>query len=328
MKTEDEINEENKKDLSKHQQEKTDSTVYQGSSSKSNWIIGISAIILVLIIIIFFSFRHNYKNQIKELQYDRSELNSTLMTKDSIINNYMGDMNEIESTMDSIKNKENIISAISNGSNEQSISGDKKKQIIEDIKFMNSLLEKDKNQILKLRRELSHSGMKLIQFERRLKILENMVTERDSGIAYLKRQLVNKDFKISQLNQKLDTMNNIMNLQSSMINFGQLELNRVYYITGSFDDLKKEGIIIRIGGFLGFGGTIAINSNSSDSVYKTIDMRQTMTIKIESKSAKFISNHPKDSYMWVKIGNKISKLQILDPGNFWKYTHYAVIETN
>jgi uncharacterized coiled-coil protein SlyX len=328
MKTEDQINEENKKDLSKQQQEKTDSSVHHGSSSKSNWIIGIAAIILVLIIIIFLSYRHNYNTQIKELQSDRSELNSTLMTKDSIINNYMGDMNEIESTMDSIKNKENIISAISNGSNEQSISGDKKKQIIEDIKFMNSLLEKDKMQILKLRRELSHSGMKLIQFERRLKILENMVTERDSGIAYLKRQLVNKDFKISQLNQKLDTMNNIMNLQSSMINFSQLELNRVYYITGSFDELKKEGVIIRIGGFLGFGGTIAINSNSSDSVYKTIDMRQAMTIKIGSKSAKFISNHPKDSYMWVKIGDKISKLQIIDPGNFWKYTHYAVIETN
>jgi uncharacterized coiled-coil protein SlyX len=328
MKTEDQSHNENKMGDPSHDHGKDNEQIHKKYPRKNNWIIVFLAFILVVLAILFFSFQHSYKTEISELKSDRTELNTNLVTKDSVINNYMGDMNEIETTIDSIKKKENIISAISNGFDEQRFTGDKKKKIIDDIKFMNYLLDKDKKQISNLYRELSHSGMRLKQFEERLKTLEKKIEERDSSISNLKSQLVIKNFEIAQLNQTVDVMGSHIVAQANIIENGQNELNRAYYVKGTFDELKKNGVITKSTGFLWMGGNLSVNTKSADSSYKTIDIRQTSIIQLDSKTAKFISNHPKDSYQWIKKNNKILYVQIIDPYSFWKYTHYAVLETN
>ena len=299
----------------------------QEASHKSNWAIGISATVLVLFVVLFLIYRNDYKNQITVLQGDAYKLNANLSTRDSMINSYMGDFNDIESTIDSIKIRENIISTMSNGYNE-GISGDKKTQIIADIKYMNHLLQKDKKQISKLQSKLSKSGMRLIQFEARLRLMEKRIEERDSSLASLKRILVDKNIEITQLNQDLDMMDGQIQQQADIIQNNLTEFYKAHYVVGSFKELKKKEVITWNGGFLGFGRNVFVASVSPDSSFTTIDIRRAVLIQVDSKSAKLISNHPKGSYKWIEKDNKISDVQITDPTNFWKYTHYAVLETN
>jgi hypothetical protein len=51
------------------------------------------------------------------------------------------------------------------------------------------------------------------------------------------------------------------------------------------------------------------------------------SIKLNSKSAKLISEHPANSYKFILDKNKkIESMEITDPVQFWKISKYAVLE--
>jgi hypothetical protein len=48
---------------------------------------------------------------------------------------------------------------------------------------------------------------------------------------------------------------------------------------------------------------------------------------VSSKKAKLISEHPANSYQFIRDkNNKIESLEIKDPALFWKISKYAVVE--
>jgi hypothetical protein len=51
------------------------------------------------------------------------------------------------------------------------------------------------------------------------------------------------------------------------------------------------------------------------------------SIPINSKSAKLISEHPANSYQFIRDKDKkIASIEITDPVQFWKISKYAVVE--
>jgi chromosome segregation ATPase len=313
MKTEDQIQEE--------KQNKQD-------SSRKSWAIGVCIVLLAILLGVFLSYRHQAKTEIGELKVEQAALLSKMSGNDSVINSYMGSFNQIESTIDSIKHKEGIITMMSNESRDKELSVDKKNQILKDIKYLNYLQERSKRQIAKLKRELSHSSVQLAHFEKKLKQLNAQIEESDRSITELKKQLVTKDFEIAQLNQKVEMKDEQIQLQSDVITDKQTQLNRAHYALGNEDELEKKGIITRTSGFLGMGRKTSVTSNLSDNNFQTIDIRETTIIPVEAKNVKFVSNHPEDSYQLMKKDDKVQYVQITNPANFWRYTHYAVLEIN
>ena len=281
-------------------------------------------IIIVLIVAAFLMYHRNATKNLNMLKTENLNLSDVLHNRDSVINDYMASLNQIEDNINTIVKNENIINLELKN---KEFSKDKKNKIIEGIKVLDYLIDKNKKQISELNARLYHSGLKISQFEKKLAELNTLVEEKDKIISELKQSLSNKDIVIAGLNKKVDTMNEAIKQQKLYIDNQTDQMNKAYLIAGTYKQLKTKGVITTSGGFLGIGQSQAINSNIPESSFKPIDIRETKSITISAKKAEFITRHPKDSYQLIKKNNKIQSIEITNPDKFWKYTKYAVLET-
>jgi len=81
--------------------------------------------------------------------------------KDNTILEYIGEMNEIQANLDSIKTIEKIVSVQTAPGTE--MKAEAKKRIIEDIAQINNLLQKNKEAIKSLQGKLRNSNMKIAE---------------------------------------------------------------------------------------------------------------------------------------------------------------------
>jgi hypothetical protein len=104
-------------------------------------------------------------------------------------------------------------------------------------------------------------------------------------------------------------------------------MNKAYLASGSSKDLRDMGIVSKEGGFLGLGRTESIVNNITDSLFAQIDITELKIIPVNSRDAKFVTEHPADSYNFVREGDdQIAYIEITDPAQFWKISRYAVVE--
>jgi hypothetical protein len=282
------------------------------------------AIIIVLIGATFIIYHRHAKTNINMLKTENLNLSGLLHNRDSVINEYMASLNQIEGNINMIVRNENIISLEMKN---KEFSKDKKKKIIEGIKVLDYLIDKNKKQISDLNARLYHSGLKMSQFEKKLAELNSLIEEKDKNINALKQNLSSKDLVITQLNQKVDTMNEAIKQQKHTIENQTDQMNQAYLVAGTYKQLKSKGVITSSGGFLGIGQSHLVSANLPESSFKPLDIRETKTISVSAKKAVFITRHPQDSYQLVKKNNKIQSIEITNPDKFWKYTKYAVLET-
>ncbi len=295
---------------------------------KTNWLFNGSLALLVLSLVILLFYHFANRKIITELENEQSQFLLTQTNNLSVIDNYIGSFNEIESILDSIKQKEGYITLLNTDNADNNLSMDSKNRIIENIKILNYYLDQNKKQIAKINRKLVNSGMQSTQLQKKLDKLTLQINESDNSIADLKLQLVNRNIEVSQLNQKIDTMDLKIKIQGIIIKNEQIQFNRAYYIVGSYKELKSKNIIVQSDGFLGLGRSTSVNTKVSNESFNNIDLWEITSIAVGTQNAKLITNHPEESYKWVKNGNNIASLEILEPYSFWKYTRYAVLEAN
>jgi hypothetical protein len=105
------------------------------------------------------------------------------------------------------------------------------------------------------------------------------------------------------------------------------EMNKGFVAYGTYKDLKAKGLVSKEGGFLGIGKKEQLHQDFSDSLFTQVNITETKSIPVNSKSAKLITDHPTTSYELVRgDDDKISSIEIKDPDEFWKISKYAVVE--
>ena len=104
-------------------------------------------------------------------------------------------------------------------------------------------------------------------------------------------------------------------------------MNKAFVVYGTFKALKAKGLVSKEGGFLGLGKKALMQANFSDSSFTQVNITEMRTIPVNSKTAKFITDHPKSSYELIRgKNNRIASIEIKDPEEFWKISKYAVVE--
>lgn len=263
--------------------------------------------------------------QISQLKTEKTELKLELSDRDQLIDDMVTTFNEIETDLQEITKKESAIE-VQTGDVEQTKS--KKDRIVDEIKYVNSLLEENKQKINYLNRRLKNSGVKIASLEEKVQQLEQSVLARDSSMKALAHMLEKKNYQIVQLNDKMDTMQQVIQKQKEVIDFQNEETNTAYLTTGNYDELEKQGIITTEKGFLFFGKEKVIQKDFSNESFREVKISETKRIPVKGKKAEIITNHPKNSYVFVKDSTQgLAYLEIKDPGAFWKVSRYAVIET-
>ena len=93
-------------------------------------------------------------------------------------------------------------------------------------------------------------------------------------------------------------------------------LNTAWFVFGTKSELKDQHIIA--------DGQV-LRSNFNKAHFTKIAIRIDKEIKLYSKSAKILTNHPASSYTLLPDNNKQYVLRITNPKQFWGTSKYLVI---
>ena len=281
-------------------------------------------IVLIGVFIAYSLYNRDHKELLGRMEMQKDSFTQKITTRDSSIGEWVTIFSEIERNIAIIKEKEHIITTKSAGGE---LSVDKKQQILEDIKYINTLIEKNKKHIASLNSQLSKSGGTIKGLQSTIAGLEASVKQSEVDIIELKTTLLSKKFEIEQLNTEKTELQVAVVQKDETIVIQTNEINKAFYACGTYKELRAKGLLTREGGFIGLGKSKTIASSFPDSSFKQIDITLMKSIQLDSKNAKLISEHPAASYEFIRDKDKkFVSIEITDPVQFWKISKYAVLE--
>jgi len=304
----------------------------QRSEGSRALVIGLMAALVLVLIIGTVVVSKNNKNRASDallLQSQKLEMTNQLSQRDSIINGWVADFNEIESNIQKITARENVLTM---ESNDPEISKDKKAEILKELAIVKDMIDSNKKKLSSLNAQLRNSGIKIASLQSQIDTLNADIARRDNDMAVLRTDLENRNVQIGQLNDKVGTMQTVILNDSTKISQQTAEMNKAYVVSGTYKALKEKGVLVKEGGVLGLGKKESLQENfKDDNLFTQVDISKTKTIPVNSKSAKLVTEHPANSYKMVmdESDNKIiAYIEIEDPATFWKLSKYAVVEVN
>jgi len=269
-------------------------------------------------------FKDEQNKNVSIVENQKRSYTQLLTSRDSVLNEWMMTFNEIEKDLATIKEKEKIISVKSNDSE---FTNDRKQAILKDIEYVNTLLDQNKKKIASLTAQLKNQGGTIKGLQVKIAELEASMNQREIEVNDLKVALTQKDFEIGQLNTRMTDAQIAIAQKDETITEQVAEMNKGFVAYGTYKDLKAKGLVSKEGGFLGIGKKEQLHQDFSDSLFTQVNITETKSIPVNSKSAKLITDHPTTSYELVRgDDDKITSIEIKDPDEFWKISKYAVVE--
>ncbi|RLD67673.1 MAG: hypothetical protein DRI95_04445 [Bacteroidetes bacterium] len=271
-------------------------------------------------------------SEIEQLQAERDSLLQIANNKDETINDFMQSFNEIEANLETIKQKENIISLKTHGDIE--LDDTAKDKINDDILAIYELMKRNNDKLNSLRKKLQKANIKASEFEKMIQRMTDQLAAKTEEINTLKNDLArlnidieNLNFEIANLNSNVDTLMAEGEVKDELIEIQDQKLNTAYFVFGTKKELKKNNVITSEGGFIGIGRMQKIMENFNKDYFQTIDIRTTTSVPLLTKKAELITTHPANSYYFAG-GEQIDSLVIKDPVQFWSVSKYLVILVN
>jgi len=247
------------------------------------------------------------ENKIKQL-----ELNNAM--KDSVINESLAFFNEIQSNLEAIGIRKDEIRAKSEN---QEVSADDKRWILEEIQHINHLREENAGKVRQLQTQMKKNGLKIQELDLMIESLMKDIQWKDEQISLLQNELDNLDKEYSVLFDAYQE-------QAIQLDVVTEEMNTVYYAYGSSKELQDNKIIEKKNGFLGMGKKTELTANINDSYFTKINAKKKTKITIEGDEVQFITYHPRSSYK-LELNGARTTIVILDASQFWKISKYLVV---
>ena len=192
------------------------------------------------------------------------------------------------------------------------------------MQFIQQTLGQNKELINKLRLRLRQSSIASEQLKKTLDNLTKQLTEKESELAALRSELEEKDIHIAELDEMVASLSeDVASLRdesdqkTETINSQDRELNTAWYVFGTKNELKEQNILK--------SGEV-LQSNFNKNYFTKIDIRVDKEIKLMSRDAKLLTNHPTGSYTLDRDANKQYVLRITNPQQFWGTSRYLVIQ--
>ncbi len=258
--------------------------------------------------------------KVAEQQTDqvRDSLNRIIAQKDNEINDMMSTLNDIEEGFRAINAAEQRVSVARQGEG-----ASMKERIAENIQFIQQTMQQNRELISKLRNQLRQSSVKGDQLRRTIENLTQQMEEKDSQIKGLIAELEAKNIQIGELNTQVDNLEtNVADLtaettqKSQTISTQDKQLHTAWFVFGTKKELKEQRIIE--------DGEV-LRSNFNQDYFTKIDIRVDKEIKLYSRYAKMLTDHPASSYRLEQDANKQYILRIENPSQFWSTSKYLVI---
>ena len=279
----------------------------------------LSFLLFALAFTLFVSCGNNEKKPQTEKFEQNDSLQKIISQKDNEINDMMETFNQIQEGLREINEAENRVNIVKDGEG-----ANKRRQIVENIQFIQNTMKQNRALIEKLRQQMRESSIKGDNMRKTIDELVKQLEEKDQQLRQLRAELDSKDIHIAELDKTVSTLNdNVSTLKTESsqktetINAQDKQLNTAWFVFGTKKELKAQHII---------DGSRVLESNFNKNYFTKIDIRVEKEIKLYSKSAKILTMHPSSSYTLHQDANKMYVLRINNPQIFWSTSKYLIIQ--
>lgn len=262
----------------------------------------------------------NVQNE-SDSQRELDSLQRIINEKDVELNDIMGTFNEVQEGIRRINEAEGRVT-IADASPE---SASNKAVIQENMQFIQEAMEQNRNMIAQLQEKLRRSSFNADKLKKTIENLQAQIDQQANRIQELEASLAEKDALIEAQGAEISNLNeNVSNLTADNATKAQTvaaqdkELNKAWFVFGTKAELKMQKILS--------DGDVLRNSNYNKDYFTQIDIRYDKEIKLYSKSAKMLTNHPVGTYQLSKDAQGQYELHITDPQKFWSASKYLVIQ--
>jgi outer membrane murein-binding lipoprotein Lpp len=259
------------------------------------------------------------QEQASQLQAENQMLNKQSELKDHFIEEYTRTLNEVYDNLDNIRKRERLLTKYS-----QDMERDKKvtlkDEMLTNIRSIDNYIKDSKKRLNQLKEKLYSSQLQTASLEEMIEKLKNTLDEKEKYISKLKNN-------VEELNARVAVMEDEIQEKTDLIDEQTQAINTAYYIISNEKDLKDKGIIEEKGGIFGIRKTKKLAANFNTDYFQPTDVTSTQEIPIDQKPDKvrIISPHNPESYRLLPEDENESKLEILNPDEFWKIKYLVVL---
>lgn len=230
--------------------------------------------------------------------------------------------------MDQITTLEQLIDA---PINQENASGrDKLRQQMEAIQRG---LQDRRHRIDALEKQLAASNSAEQQrLNRQINQLREQIDKQTTTVAELRQSLEAANIHIAALDETIDSLHVTNDSLKSGLNQAEQaltnaidELNAVYYVIGTKDELKQHNII-EGGGFL--RKTKVLPSDFDQNYLQRADRRTLRSLPLDAKKGKLLTKQPEDSYKFEESAGGMKTFVITNPDAFWSTSNVVVIQVD
>ncbi|MBI4646167.1 MAG: hypothetical protein HY738_06095 [Bacteroidia bacterium] len=158
--------------------------------------------------------------EVLNLEAMRDSLLEVNSQRDGSINEFIKSLNEIEDNLQTIKDKENLVTVTAT---ETELSENQKDRINNDIQLIYDLMLKNKKKIASLSKKLNNSDIKIAELTKMLERLTKEMEQKDVEINTLKEKLAALNIEIDLLSQNI--FNKDYFTKVDIRNFKEIKLN-------------------------------------------------------------------------------------------------------
>ena len=255
------------------------------------------------------------------LAEERDSLMQVINDKDSELNEIMGTVNEIQEGFRRINEAEGRIT-VNNGDVESESS---KQMIRENMQYIQDAMAQNREMIDQLKAKLRTSSINADKLKKMVDDLSAQLEAQKVRVQELEAQLAEKDIVIAQQGEAITTLNENVNTlseenkaKSKTVADQDKQIHTAWYVFGTKSELKEQKILQK--------GDVLKNGNFNKDYFTKVDIRYDKEIKLYSKSAKLLTNHPAGSYKLTKDNKGLYVLHITNPDTFWSVSKYLVIQ--
>lgn len=257
---------------------------------------------------------------------ERDSLNRVNTQQREVLDNMTAAMAEIAFCLDTIAAHEKvIILGIDEEGNRLSRRGIRNR-----LDILAQVIREQKEKLGTLEERFSRNAVRMGQLHSIIEFLENSLSQKDAEVDRLKAEVSAKNFNVAVLEEKVSLLNDTITIeratnseQKQQIAHQDAQLNEVYYIIGTDDELLTMGVLKKEGKI--FKKKKVDFSNIKKSSLTKGDIRTLKTINVRGKSPKMLSDVPKGSYSLDKISDDNYTLRITNPSSFWSANNRILI---
>lgn len=264
---------------------------------------------------------NDFKKAEERAQMERDSLMQVIDEKDTELNEIMGSINEVQEGFRQINEAEGRIT-VADGNPESASS----KQVIrENMAFIQQAMQQNRERIAQLKERLKTTTINVEKLTKTIQNLSAQLEQQTKRIQEMEAELAEKNIQISEQGEQINALTeNVSSLQDDnaqkqqTIETQDKELHSAWFVFGTKAELKEQKILQK--------GDVLQSGDFNKNYFTKIDTRIDKEIKLYSKSAEILTNHPSGTYNLVKDSKGQYMLRITDPSKFWSASKYLVIQ--